>query len=179
MTENLPNMSNDGHGRVGSPASQFINRSSEGGGHGLYCLYSTASQLHLNGCEKQLCERMRQFIKHLSGKVMGTASSSSGTTNCRREEAGEWTLSSARHSRSMALTQCSSRMWTSWAETDSTKETPGSARNRRSASETASWLKLEPRGMGFRDDCSESIAASVSMASLRPSSDTTSRSTTM
>jgi hypothetical protein len=32
--------------------------------------------LHLNGDEKQVCERMRKFIKHLPGKVLGTASSS-------------------------------------------------------------------------------------------------------
>ena len=65
------------------------------------------------------------------------------------------------------MMQCSSGKWPSWAEPDSTKETPGPARNWRSASDTASWRarwrwaavaqrggawswwKLEPRGMGF------------------------------
>jgi hypothetical protein len=43
--------------------------------------------------------RMKQFIKHLLGKVLGTSSSSSGTTNCRGEEAREEMLSLARNSR--------------------------------------------------------------------------------
>ena len=90
---------NDGHGRGRSPSSQFTNQSSVGGGHGVCCLYSTASQLQLNGGEKQLCMRMRQFIEHLMDKVLGTSSSSSGTTNCRREEAREEMLRSARNSR--------------------------------------------------------------------------------
>jgi hypothetical protein len=67
--------------------------------------------LHLNGDEKQLCERMRKFIKHLPGKVLGTASSSSGTTNVR--EVG-WALPPAVEERlRVAVTYDSSGMWPS------------------------------------------------------------------